>query len=151
MEVPIYFEGHRDFFFGFECTQLAHQLHQERTLMEVPIYFEGHRGLQARVALQYIEFFVRVEFLLKTDSGYPKDTGVNVCLVENPRAYSHRFFSSSFLAIVFWHSRISPLDFSPRRWISQNKRMASFATSLSRPRYSAHRVRVHDSVRQGQQ
>jgi len=98
--------------------------------MEVPIYFQGHRGLQARVALQYIFF---------------------LCLVENPRAYSHRFFFVFFFGNCLVALQNFPSRLFPRQWISQNKRMASFATSLSRPRYSAHRVRVHDSVWQGQQ
>ena len=64
-------------FLLFEAaTQLACQVHQERTQMVC-----SNKVDWSRLALRHVELGflnpLRVEFLLKTDSGYPKDTGVN--------------------------------------------------------------------------
>jgi len=92
------------FCFCFSATQLARQVHKERTQVVcsnkvtqerlTPRHSRNHDGPWTReccfevhvfVCWEWIEeleiitkdLLLRVEFLLKTDSGYPKDTGVN--------------------------------------------------------------------------
>ena len=52
------------FVFGVECTQLARQVHQECT--------------------QFVFVCLRVDFLMKTDSGYPKDAEVTLFTLATP-------------------------------------------------------------------
>jgi len=58
------------------ATQLARQVHQEHTQVVC-----SNKVDRSRLALRHVELGflnpLRVEFLLRTDSVYPKDTGVN--------------------------------------------------------------------------
>ena len=70
------------FFFGFESTRLARQLHQERTKaseshLRVKFLLKSDSGYP-RDTVQFgsVQSHLRVEFLLKTDGGYPRDAEV---------------------------------------------------------------------------
>jgi len=67
------------FFFFFAATQLARQVHQERTQVVCSNKSHVQGGCiwitRGNFDFGVLFFSLRVEFLLKTDSGYPKDTG----------------------------------------------------------------------------